>query len=56
MNISADTTSVNCSGWIVMNQTCFFEVKTVSQDYGFTSGPVKESVVLMGKQPIIITQ
>ncbi len=49
MNISSDTTSVSCSGWMVNNQTCSFEVRTVSQDCGFTSAPVNESVVLMGK-------
>ncbi|XP_064391848.1 uncharacterized protein LOC135339613 isoform X2 [Halichondria panicea] len=47
MNISSDTTSVSCSGWMVNNQTCSFEVRTVSQDCGFTSAPVNEYVVLM---------
>ncbi len=49
VNVSTDDTSVNCSEWIVNNQTCSFEVRAVSQDCGFTSDPMKESVVLMGK-------
>ena len=37
MNISADVSNVSCSGWTINNQTCFFEVRTVSQDCGFFS-------------------
>ncbi len=55
MNVSVSTTSVPCSGWTVRGQNCSFELRTVSQDCGFTSGPVNEYVVLMGKQPINIS-
>ena len=37
MNISGNTTSVTCSGWTADGQTCFFEVRTLSQDCGFSS-------------------
>ena len=47
-NLRSDTTSVTCSGWIAAGQTCLFEVRTLSQDCGFTSEPVNESVTLMG--------
>ena len=36
MNVSGDTTSVTCSGWTAAGQTCSFEVRTLSQDCGFT--------------------
>ena len=49
MNVSVSTTSVSCSGWTARGQNCSFEVSTVSQDCGFTSDPVNEYVVLMGK-------
>ena len=49
MNVSGDTTSVTCSGWTPAGQTCSFEVRTLSQDCGFTSEPVLKSVMLMGK-------
>ncbi len=49
MNISSDDTSVLCSGWMVKNQTCSFEVKTISQDCGFTSAPVNETLSLIGE-------
>ena len=51
MNVNSDDTSVLCSEWMVNDQTCSFEVRTVSQDCGFTSDPVKESIVLTSKQP-----
>ena len=37
MNLSANTTSLTCSGWIAACQTCSFEVRTFSQDCGFYS-------------------
>ena len=46
MNVSGDTTSVTCSGWTAAGQTCSFEVRTLSQDCGFTSEPVNENVSL----------
>ena len=49
-NVSGDTTSVTCSGWTVAGQTCFFEVRTLSQDCGFTSEPVNESITLAGEK------
>ncbi len=55
MNVSANTTSVPCSGWTARGQNCSFEVRTVSQDCGFTSIPLNESILLMGKQPINIS-
>ena len=48
-NVSADTTSVTCSGWTVAGQTCSFEVRTISRDCGFTSDPVNENITLSGK-------
>ena len=50
MYVSVGTTSVTCSGWTVSGQTCSFEVRTVSQDCGFTSViPVTTSVTLAGQ-------
>ena len=49
MNVSGDTTSVTCSGWIAGGQTCSFEVRTLSQDCGFTSDPVIENLLLTGE-------
>ena len=49
MNVSADTTSVTCSGRTAAGQTCSFEVRTLSQDCGFTSDPVTDSVSLTGE-------
>ena len=37
MNVSGDVT---CSGWTAAGQTCSFEVRTLSQDCGFTSDPI----------------
>ena len=37
MNVSSDTTSVTCPRWIAGGQTCSFEVRTLSQDCGFTT-------------------
>ncbi len=54
MKISTDTTSVLCSGWIVNNQTCSFEVRTVSQDCGFTSAPVNETLLLIGEFGLLL--
>ena len=49
MNVSADTTNVTCSGWTAAGQTCSFEVRTLSQDCGFTSEPVNETISLTGQ-------
>ena len=46
MNVSGDTTSVTCSGWTAAGQTCSFEARTLSQDCGFASYPVTESIAL----------
>ena len=48
MNISGDITSVICSGWTAAGQNCSFEVKTISQDCGFTSNPVNIEQLLQG--------
>ena len=48
MNVSGDTTSVTCSGWTAAGQTCSFEVRTLSQDCGFTSDPLNETISLTG--------
>ena len=48
MNVSGDTTSVTCSGWTAAGQTCSFEVRTLSQDCGFTSDPMNENISLTG--------
>ncbi len=48
MTISAATTSVSCSGWMAMNQTCFFEVRTIT-DCGFLSAPVNETLSLISE-------
>ena len=47
-NVSADTTSVTCSGWTAAGQTCSFEVRILSQDCGFSSNPVTSAVRLSG--------
>ena len=51
MNVSGDshTTNVTCSGWTASGQTCSFGVRTLSQDCGFISEPVKENVSLRSK-------
>ncbi|XP_064393678.1 uncharacterized protein LOC135341095 isoform X5 [Halichondria panicea] len=47
--VSADTTSVICSGWTASSQTCAFDLRSVSQDCGFTSDTAAvASVVLSG--------
>ena len=48
MNVSADTTSVTCSGWTAAGQTCFFEVRTLSLVCGFTSNPSASAVTFSG--------
>ena len=53
MNVSGDTTSVTCSGWTAAGQICSFEVKTLTQDCGFTSDHVTESIALKRKLYII---
>ena len=47
--VSADTLSVTCSGWTANDQTCTFEVRTLTQDCGFTSDAAINSVTLTGK-------
>ena len=54
MNVSGDTTRVTCSGWTAAGQTCSFEVRTHSQDCGFTSDPVNESITLAGEEVNLI--
>ena len=49
MNVSGDATSVICSGWIAADQTCYFEVRTLSQDCGFAGGLVNGTVTLKCK-------
>ena len=49
MNVSADTTSVTCSGWTAAGQTCSFEVRTISQDCGLASDPISNTISLSGK-------
>ena len=46
MTVSADTLSVTCSGWTANDQTCTFEVRTLTQDCGFTSDAATNSVTL----------
>ncbi len=48
MNISSSTTSVSCSGWAANGQTCSFEMRTISQDCGFTSDSVAQAISLRG--------
>ena len=48
LNVSSDTTSVNCSGWITASQKCSFEVKTLSGDCGLASNPVSSAIRLTG--------
>ena len=50
MKVSGDTTSVTCSGWTAAGQTCFFEVRTLSQDCEFISDPVNKTETLAGKK------
>ena len=49
MTVSVDTTSVTCSGWTATGQTCSFDVRTISQDCGFASGPVNGEFALIRK-------
>ena len=44
MSITADTTCMTCSGWTAAGQTCSFEVRTLSQDCGFSSSPASEEL------------
>ena len=44
-----NTTSVICSGWTAVGQACFFQVRTLSEDCGFFSDPVNNSVILDGQ-------
>ena len=46
MTVSADTLSVTCSGWTASDQTCTFEVRTLTQDCEFTSDAATSSVTL----------
>ena len=48
LNVSSDTTSMNCSGWTAAGQTCSFEVKTLSDDCGLASNPVSSAIRLTG--------
>ena len=48
INVSSDTTSMNCSGWTTAGQTCSFEVKTLSDDCGLASSPVSSAIRLTG--------
>ena len=49
MTVSADTLSVTCSRWTANDQTCTFEVRTLTQDCGFTSVAATNSVTLSGE-------
>ena len=49
MNVSSDTTSVTCSEWTAVGQTCSFEIRTISQDCGFFSTSVNGELPLTGK-------
>ena len=46
MTVSEDTLSVTCSGWTANDQTCTFEVRTLTQDCGFISDAATNSVTL----------
>ena len=54
MTVSADTLSVTCSGWTANDQTCTFEVRTLTQDCGFTSDAVTSSVTLSSELHVYI--
>ena len=49
MTVSADTMSVTCSAWTPNDQTCTFEVRTLTQDCGFTSVAATSVVTLSGE-------
>ncbi len=51
---SSSSKSVSCSGWTASGQTCSFEVRTVSQDCGFSSTATLTSVVLSGESVFIL--
>ncbi len=55
MNVSASTTSVSCSDWISNGQSCFFEARTISQDCGFPSALVDQTISLNGKFVLLRT-
>ena len=46
MTVSVDTLSETCCGWTADDQTCTFEVRTLTQDCGFTSDAATNSVTL----------
>ena len=48
MNVSGNTSSVNCSGWTAAGQTCSFEVRTLSLKCHFTSKSVSSIITLSG--------
>lgn len=48
VNTTVNADSVSCSGWPVNDQTCIFEVRTVSQDCGFTSAALTTPFVFSG--------
>ena len=54
MNVSSDTTSVTCSGWTAVGQTCSFEIRTISQDCGFFSTSIASAVTLSGLSIIVV--
>ena len=49
MAVSADTLSVTCCGWTANDQMCTFEVRTLTQDCGFTGDAATSSVTLSGE-------
>ena len=55
MTVSADTLSVTCSGWTANDQTRTFEVRTLTQDCGFTSDTATNSVTLSSEWVIYCT-
>ena len=46
MTVRANTLSVTCFGWTANDQTCTFEVRTLTQDCGFISDT--SSITLAG--------
>ena len=46
ITVSADTLSVTCSRWTANDQTCAFEVRTLTQDCGFLSDAATNSITL----------
>ncbi len=47
--VNGSTFTASCSGWIPNGQTCYFEVRTVTEDCEFLSTPANVTSILDGQ-------